>query len=56
MYWDCGKNSALAGLGIAGCGNGFVVMDPFDHGAAKLMGPDVEVCVWLIAEAKGGFC
>src|SRR5947207_11455 len=56
MYCDCGKNSACAGGGTIGCGNGLVVMDPTDHGALKLNGPDVEVCRLLIVVANGGFC
>jgi hypothetical protein len=51
MYCDCGKNWAFAGEGMAGCGKGSVVIEPTDHGLPKLIGPEVAVCVWLIAVA-----
>ena len=50
------RKHMLAGVGITGCGKGLVVMEPTDQGAAKVIGPVPEVCVLLMAVAKGGFC
>src|SRR5580693_234080 len=57
MNCDWGKNSACAGVGICGCGNGLPTIVPTDHGAAKGTGTELpDAWALVTAVAKGGFC